>query len=247
MSKSEFRDKFLPLNTEDDVVYGWYLTKNYDWRVFKLGLCEDNTGWIYSNRPGLKLKAVTHGRNDILFYDYGNERDLDVKDIYGNFLDIVVDDGCVKQLDTGGFSWDGEHTSERQLDAKVKQRTWGSEPIMYDFSSELECSYKIPVSYMTNPKYVEHFEQMLDIHEIYYTKNQDYGDAFTESIDEFGPMAALVRMTDKMSRLKNLLNTDDGYILDESVDDTLIDLANYAIMTALHLRRKAERDKHTDD
>lgn len=259
MSQSQFRDKFLPLNTEDDVIYGWYLTKNYDWRVFKLERRNDGTGWIYSNRPGLKLKAVTHGRNDILFYD--NNVGLG-RDIYGNLLDIVVDAGYVKQLDIGGFIWDGEDTRERQLDAEG----WTDkivpsidsyipatdndgdidveETVKRRFKSGLVVTYNTPDEYFgpTN-KYEEHLYTMLDIHELYYTKNQDYGDAFTQSLDKHGPIAALVRMEDKWNRLSNLMSSGkEGYIKSESVEDTLIDLANYAIMTALYLR-----GNHKDD
>jgi len=108
------------------------------------------------------------------------------------------------------------------------------------FKSGLEVTYNTPDEYFgpTN-KYQEHLDKMLEIHEIYYSKNKDYGDAFTYSLDKYGPVAGIVRMEDKMSRLSNLIiNGKEGYIKSESVDDTLIDLANYAIMTALYLRGK---------
>mgnify|MGYP001243161125 CR=1 FL=1 len=107
----------------------------------------------------------------------------------------------------------------------------------YRFSAGLEVFFTTPDEYLEHPKYGEHLYNMLDIHEFYYTKNKDYGDAFTKSLDKYGPIAALVRMEDKMGRLSNLITKgEESYILSESVDDTLIDLANYAIMTALYLR-----------
>ena len=106
------------------------------------------------------------------------------------------------------------------------------------FKSGLDVSYNIPDEYFgpTN-KYKEHLDKMLDLHELYYTKNKDYGDAFTQSLDKYGPIAALVRMEDKWNRLSNLITKgEEGLIKSESVEDTLIDLANYAIMTSLYLR-----------
>lgn len=74
--------------------------------------------------------------------------------------------------------------------------------------------------------------------EVYTAKNHDYGDAFGKSVDEFGIIAAVVRMNDKMERIKSLtkLNHSDQMIKDESLEDTLLDLANYAVMTLVQLR-----------
>ena len=111
--------------------------------------------------------------------------------------------------------------------------------VYYRFSSGLEVFLTTPDEYLEHPKYGEHLYSMLDMHELYYTKNKDYGDAFTQSLDKYGPIAALVRMEDKWNRLSNLITKgEEGYIKSESVEDTLIDLANYAIMTSLYLRGK---------
>ena len=77
-----------------------------------------------------------------------------------------------------------------------------------------------------------HEEVCKRIHEVYKQKNADYGDSFGESIRKFGQVAALVRMSDKWNRLCNLMMNNTGrQVADETVDDTLLDLANYAIMT----------------
>ncbi|MES1923620.1 hypothetical protein MHBO_005225, partial [Bonamia ostreae] len=44
------------------------------------------------------------------------------------------------------------------------------------------------------------------------------------------PNAILVRLFDKMLRLETLLNGAEQQVSDESIDDTLFDLANYALM-----------------
>lgn len=68
---------------------------------------------------------------------------------------------------------------------------------------------------------------------IHQSKNHDYGDSFSKSYREFGLIAAVVRMSDKMERLKTLCKKDA--MVGESVRDTLIDLACYAAMTVAEI------------
>ena len=76
-----------------------------------------------------------------------------------------------------------------------------------------------------------HKELALTLNDIYKSKNYDYGDAFGESCDEFGPVAGLIRMNDKMNRLKSIINENhEQKVSDESIKDTLLDLANYSLM-----------------
>lgn len=75
------------------------------------------------------------------------------------------------------------------------------------------------------------FKESLDT---YKAKNADYGDSFSKSYQEFGLTAPIVRMSDKLERLKSLSKTE-AQVKDESIKDTLIDLGNYAFMTALEL------------
>lgn len=76
-------------------------------------------------------------------------------------------------------------------------------------------------------------EQM---HDIYIKKNHDYGNSFDKSIDELGIVAAVTRMSDKMERLKSLVKKESE-VKDESFTDTVLDLANYAVMTAVYLKK----------
>lgn len=77
-------------------------------------------------------------------------------------------------------------------------------------------------------------DQIKDTHE---RKNHDYGDSFTKSMDEFGMTAAAIRLTDKLSRFKALINSE-AKVKDESIEDTLLDMASYAIMTVEYLKKK---------
>lgn len=92
---------------------------------------------------------------------------------------------------------------------------------------------------MIDKEVARHRKMIEGIHETYKKKNRDYGDAFGVSLDKRGIVAALVRMEDKMGRLDSLKDRDP-LVKDESLQDTLLDLANYAIMTAMWLERKSE-------
>ena|SRR5699024_10240988 len=67
---------------------------------------------------------------------------------------------------------------------------------------------------------------------LYSQKNADYGDAFTESLDEDGLLVSKIRIKDKLKRFSQLIE-NDALVEDESLRDTLIDLANYTVMTLM--------------
>lgn len=72
--------------------------------------------------------------------------------------------------------------------------------------------------------------------ETYAKKNHDYGDAFGKSVNEFGYISAVVRMNDKMERIKSLIKLENKTLVqDESIADTLLDLANYSVMTLVEM------------
>ena len=81
---------------------------------------------------------------------------------------------------------------------------------------------------------LEVFDTVTDeLKEIYAKKNADYGDSFKVSLEKFGEVAYVVRASDKMQRLEQLVN-NDARVDDESFEDTVRDLANYCIMYLLH-------------
>lgn len=70
----------------------------------------------------------------------------------------------------------------------------------------------------------------------YAKKNADYGNSFGDTFEELGIISAVTRISDKTSRLKSLCRPDaDQKVNDESIRDTLMDLANYAIMTVMEM------------
>ena len=95
---------------------------------------------------------------------------------------------------------------------------------------------------MTNQ---QHEQICKDLHWIYLTKNADYGDSFKESLDKHGLIAAVVRMSDKLNRLDSLKDKA-GQVDDETLSDTALDLANYAIMTAMWIEDDAGRTEQVE-
>lgn len=74
-----------------------------------------------------------------------------------------------------------------------------------------------------------------EINDLYARKNHDYGDSFHQTFVEEGMAMARIRLGDKFNRFKTLSRGVDQKVNDESIRDTLIDLANYAIMTVVEM------------
>lgn len=74
--------------------------------------------------------------------------------------------------------------------------------------------------------------------EIYEKKNHDYGDSFHKTFEEWGMPMVCIRLSDKVNRLSVLSKTLRSMVVGESIEDTLMDLANYAIMALIELDRK---------
>ena len=95
---------------------------------------------------------------------------------------------------------------------------------------------------MTNTE--RHLQLCKILNEVYTKKNHDYGDSFHQTFLEEGFAMARIRLTDKLNRFKALTRTDEKQkVTDESIQDTLMDLANYALMTILEIRESEGIDK----
>lgn len=76
-----------------------------------------------------------------------------------------------------------------------------------------------------------------ELKDLYLRKNTDYGDSFHKTFIEEGMAMSRIRLSDKLERFKRLTRSGEQNVKDESVRDTLIDLANYAIMTIVEMER----------
>ena len=80
-----------------------------------------------------------------------------------------------------------------------------------------------------------------EMNALYERKNHDYGNSFSETFRKLGIISAATRMIDKMNRIVSIVTKDQQKVNDESLRDTLIDIANYAVMTIMEIDKKKER------
>lgn len=73
--------------------------------------------------------------------------------------------------------------------------------------------------------------------ELYERKNADYGNSFSKTFEEFGMTSTLVRLSDKLERLKTL-SKKEAQVKDESIQDTVMDIAVYAMLTLMELMNR---------
>lgn len=93
----------------------------------------------------------------------------------------------------------------------------------------------------------EHLRVCLELGALYERKNHDYDDSFHETWEEEGIDMARIRLSDKLSRFKQLTRDGaDQRVKDESIRDTLMDLANYAIMTVMELDRERSKEHESN-
>tara|TARA_R100000278_G_C5438656_1_gene152892 strand:+ start:335 stop:739 length:405 start_codon:yes stop_codon:yes gene_type:complete len=93
-------------------------------------------------------------------------------------------------------------------------------------------------------KYPETSQLLRDLQDMQYklfcSKQQDYGsgnislggDMSNDNDKKFAMLGLTIRMNDKMQRLLNLIK-DDKKPNNESIEDTLIDISTYALMTII--------------
>lgn len=72
----------------------------------------------------------------------------------------------------------------------------------------------------------------------YKKKNADYGNSFGDMFSELGIITAVTRIGDKYNRIKNLVKNPTINVKDESVIDTLLDMANYCVMTVIEIENQ---------
>lgn len=78
-------------------------------------------------------------------------------------------------------------------------------------------------------------KELLDyLHNMYIAKNHDYGDSVHDTYKKYGITSFLVRLEDKLNRARTI-SSKSQMVEDEKLKDTLLDMANYAILAVLEL------------
>ena len=97
------------------------------------------------------------------------------------------------------------------------------------------------------PELSDEFKKIQDeMYEMFARKHMDYGlnnialggDLKDEADKKFSLTGLRIRLTDKISRLKNLLSNGKNYVKGDGMEDTFIDIANYGIIGLLVGRDK---------
>ena len=167
------------------------------------------------------------------FYGKGKEEEL-----ISYMKDFVSD---LKQLD------ETEVLSQEEIDQdykdgyeKGKQHTF--------YKGYLEgLADKESIDPERSPEVDQHKELLDELNDLYARKNQDYGNSFDESLDEDGLLVLKIRLGDKYKRFSTLINQKNE-VVDESMRDTLIDLANYALMGVMWMdSQEATKEADSND
>lgn len=89
-------------------------------------------------------------------------------------------------------------------------------------------------------KIQKHKEICNELNEIFRKKQHDYGDSFGQTFDKLGIISAVTRISDKYNRLVSLCTKpeEERKVKDESITDTLLDMANYCIMTIIEMHKE---------
>lgn len=82
-----------------------------------------------------------------------------------------------------------------------------------------------------------------ELRNLYGAKNWDYRDSFGQSFKKWGLPMSCIRLGDKLNRLDSFALNADMKVSDERVEDTLMDLANYAIMTLIEIRMAKKQEE----
>lgn len=99
------------------------------------------------------------------------------------------------------------------------------------------------------PKFTDDELRFRDItekmRETFLKKNYDYGNSFHETWDEFGDKGIITALTQISHKYHRLMNIGLGTkpLVDESIDDTLLDMANYCILTIMELEKVRNNEK----
>ncbi len=113
--------------------------------------------------------------------------------------------------------------------------------------AEDEINQTIAIFEEEYPELSKEFKNIQDeMYEMFARKHMDYGlnnislggDLKNPNDKKFSLTGLAIRLTDKISRLRNLLTNGKNYVKGEGMEDTFIDIANYGIIGMLVGRDK---------
>ena len=154
----------------------------------------------------------------------------ELKNLYDEQTDVFTDNnGCVFD----------------EMDEQMVEKIYGwykeLNPTACE-NAEAECCDAEPdeLKLHIEPKVARHYAICQKLNQVYKAKNHDYGDSFGDTYKKLGIISAVTRLSDKMNRIISLAVSHDAQVKDEKIEDTLLDMANYAIMTLIELGYEPE-------
>ena len=78
---------------------------------------------------------------------------------------------------------------------------------------------------------------LVPVAELLEQKNHDYGRSYDELREEYGDISFLIRLGDKMNRLKSLVK-HPAKVTTEAVEDTINDIIGYCTLELCYRRVK---------
>lgn len=189
---------------------------NFNWQSF----LHDNSE-LFKYKQEVKFPASD--------YDIDKEAaDLDVKDIT-QICNHALVDFLKKQSKTGDVG---------TFNSAIKTETRDNEPRSTMIKSDTEGAVNKEIKPKENmDNLIDHAGICAELTNTYRKKNADYGNSFSRAVEKYGLVSALTRISDKFNRLESLILHKEQEVKDESVQDTLLDLANYCIMTVMEIRK----------
>ena len=197
-----------------------------------------------ANPEPVKPKSDTETRTkqmlekicDTLYGGWNSDFDREVLKTYYGYSDHDIDKAReeLNQIHS--------HISNKPFEQEAKTEDVGT------FNSATETGYDTMIKPDTegamNKEPKENMDNLVDhagicgeLTSIYRKKNADYGNSFSRAVEKYGLVSALTRISDKFNRLESLILHKEQEVKDESVQDTLLDLANYCIMTVMEIRK----------
>lgn len=83
--------------------------------------------------------------------------------------------------------------------------------------------------------------ECINMVQLYAKKNHDYGDSFNQGMYVIGLPYGIGRLYDKMNRIITLTKVK-AEVEDESIKDTIKDLACYSVMTSVYLNNEVKNE-----
>lgn len=147
--------------------------------------------------------------------------------------DLIVTEDFIKE---GTFKPYNPHSNDPSIADPPMPYHTPKEVVDYCMSEEEAEKHKI-CGEDAVPMFTQICTDMIKLHE---AKNHDYGNSFDKSMDEFGLVAPAIRLSDKLNRFKSLIKSE-AKVKDESIEDTLQDLACYSVMALAYIRTHKDK------